>query len=80
MIIRVFGMGCKKCTETYENVKKALEELEINAEIKKIMDLNEISEWVLMTPAVSFDDDIIFEGKVPSILEVKKELEMYLKR
>lgn len=72
-------MGCSKCNETYENVKKAVHELKIDAEIVKITDIKEISEWVLMAPAVAFDEDIIFEGTVPSVNDLKKELEDYLK-
>jgi len=79
MKIRVFGMGCSKCNETYENVKKAVDELKIDAEIVKITDIKEISEWVLMAPAIAFDEDIIFEGTVPSVNDLKKELEDYLK-
>ncbi|ABO34506.1 redox-active disulfide protein 2 [Methanococcus maripaludis C5] len=79
MKIRVFGMGCSKCNETYENVKKAVEESKIDAEIVKITDIKKISEWVLMAPAVAFDEDIIFEGTMPSVNDLKKELEDYLK-
>ncbi|WP_459201237.1 MTH895/ArsE family thioredoxin-like protein [Methanococcus sp. CF] len=78
MKIMVFGMGCSKCNETSENVKKAVEELKIDAEIVKITDIKEISEWVLMAPAVAFDEDIIFEGTVPSVNDLKKELKDYL--
>ncbi|BAP61729.1 MTH895/ArsE family thioredoxin-like protein [Methanococcus maripaludis] len=78
MKIRVFGLGCSKCNETYENVKKAVLEMNIDAEIEKITDIKEISEWVLMAPAVAFDEDIIFEGTTPSVNDLKKELKDYL--
>jgi len=80
MIVRVFGMGCSKCNDTYENVKKALAEMDVKAELIKVTDIKEISEWVLLAPAVAFDDEIIFEGKAPSVSEIKKELEDYLKQ
>jgi small redox-active disulfide protein 2 len=80
MKIRIFGTGCKKCTETYENVKKAVEELGIDAEIVKITDINEISEWIFVAPGVAFDDLVVFEGKLPTVEEVKKELEDYIKK
>uniref|UniRef100_A9A9S5 Thioredoxin n=1 Tax=Methanococcus maripaludis (strain C6 / ATCC BAA-1332) TaxID=444158 RepID=A9A9S5_METM6 len=79
MKIRIFGMGCSKCNETYESVKKAVDDMKIDAEIVKITDIKEISEWALMAPAVAFDEDIVFEGTVPSLNDLKKELEDYLK-
>lgn len=79
MIIRVFGTGCPKCNQTYENVKKAVEELGINAEVMKISDINEISEWIFVAPGVAFDDLVVFEGTVPTVEEIKKELNDYIK-
>ncbi|AEH06404.1 MTH895/ArsE family thioredoxin-like protein [Methanothermococcus okinawensis] len=79
MLIRVFGTGCPKCNETYENVKKAVEELGIDAEVVKVSDINEISEWIFVTPGIAFDDLVVFEGKIPTVEEVKKELEDYIK-
>ena len=79
MIIRVFGTGCPKCNQTYENVKKAVEELGIDAEVVKVTDINEISEWIFVAPGVAFDDEIVFEGKLPTVEEIKKELEDYIK-
>ena len=78
MIIRVLGTGCPKCKKTYENVKKAVEELGIDAEILKVEDIDEISEWVMLTPGVVFDDVVAFEGKVPTVEEVKRGLMKYL--
>jgi small redox-active disulfide protein 2 len=78
VVIRIFGTGCPKCNQTYENVKKAVEELGIDAEIIKVTDVNEIAEWVFVTPGVAFDDVIVFEGKIPSVEEVKEELKSYL--
>ena len=78
MIIRVLGTGCPKCKKTYENVKKAVEELGIDAEILKVEDIDEISEWVMLTPGVVFDDVVAFEGKVPTVEEIKRGLMKYL--
>ncbi|WP_423792830.1 MTH895/ArsE family thioredoxin-like protein [Methanocaldococcus indicus] len=80
MIIRVFGTGCPKCNQTYENVVKAVEELNLKdkVEIKKVTDINEISEWIFVAPGVAFDDYVVFEGKVPTVEEIKEELKKYL--
>ncbi|AXI25798.1 hypothetical protein CFE53_06560 [Methanofervidicoccus sp. A16] len=78
MIIRVLGTGCPKCKKTYENVKKAVEELGIDAEIIKVENIDEISEWVMLTPGVVFDDVVVFEGKIPTVEDVKRGLKEYL--
>jgi len=78
VIIRVLGTGCPKCKKTYENVKKAVEELGIDAEIIKVENIDEISEWVMLTPGVVFDDVVVFEGKIPTVEEVKRGLKEYL--
>ena len=74
MKIKVLGMGCKKCMNVYENVKKAVEELNIDAEIVKITDAAKITEYIMSTPGVVVEDEVIFEGKVPSVEEIKNEL------
>ncbi|ACX72921.1 MAG: thioredoxin family protein [Methanococci archaeon] len=79
LVIRVFGTGCPKCDQAYENVKKAVEELNIEAEIIKVSDINEIAEWVFFTPGIAFDDLLVFEGETPSVEEIKEELLEYLK-
>ncbi|MBW9221401.1 TM0996/MTH895 family glutaredoxin-like protein [Methanothermococcus sp. SCGC AD-155-M21] len=79
VLIRILGTGCPKCKKTYENVEKAVKELGIDAEIVKIEDIDEISEWIMLTPGVVFDNVIAFEGKVPTVEEVKKELMDYAK-
>jgi len=74
MKIKILGMGCKKCMDVYENVKKAVEELKIDAEIVKITEVSKIAEYVMLTPGVVVEDKVIFEGKAPSVEEIKKEL------
>jgi len=74
MKIKVLGMGCKKCMDVYENVKKAVEELKIDVEIVKITEVSKIAEYVMSTPGIVVDDEVIFEGKVPNVEEIKKEL------
>lgn len=46
MNIKVIGTGCEKCDKLYNNVKEALEETGIQAEVEKIEDLMEIVKLV----------------------------------
>ncbi|MFO7676918.1 MAG: thioredoxin family protein [Thermoplasmatota archaeon] len=73
MKIEILGTGCPKCKATEKIVRKAVEELGINAEIVKVEDLEEIiSRGVMMTPAIVIDGEVKIVGKVPSTDEIKK--------
>jgi small redox-active disulfide protein 2 len=73
MKIEILGTGCPKCKATEKIVKKAVEELGIEAEIVKVEDLQEIIDrGVMMTPAVVVDDEVKIVGHTPSVEEVKK--------
>ncbi|NMB46654.1 MAG: thioredoxin family protein [Firmicutes bacterium] len=72
MIIKVLGTGCPKCKETEANVRAALAELGVEAEVVKVTDVNEIMEYgVFMTPALVIDEKVVVSGKLPSIEEIK---------
>ena len=73
MKIEILGPGCSKCRATEKNVKKAVEELGIQAEVIKIEDLQDIiNRGVMMTPAVIVDGKLKIEGHKPSVEEIKK--------
>ena len=75
MKIEVLGAGCPKCKKTYENIKKAIKELGIEAELIKVYDNIEIAKrGVFETPALAIDDEIKIAGRVPSVEEIKKLL------
>ena len=72
MRIQVLGTGCPKCNKTYENVRQAVAEAGVEAEIERVEDLKSIMEFnVMMTPAVAIDGDVKVSGKVPSVEEIK---------
>ena len=73
MKIEVLGPGCSKCKATEKIVKKAVEELGIQADVVKIEDLQDIiNRGVMLTPAVIIDGEVKIEGRKPSIEEIKK--------
>ena len=76
MKIEILGTGCPKCKATEKNVRKAVDEMGIQAEIVKIDDLQEIvNRGVMMTPAVFIDGLAKIVGHVPSPNEIKKLLQ-----
>lgn len=76
MKIEILGTGCPKCKMTEKIVRKAVDELGVQAEIIKIEDLQEIiNRGIIMPPVVVIDGETKIVGHVPSADEVKKLLQ-----
>lgn len=75
MKIQVLGPGCPNCQKLEENVKKAVEELGIEAEIEHIYDFNKMIELgMMMSPGLAIDGKLVSQGKIPEAEEIKKWL------
>ena len=73
MKIEILGVGCPKCKQLTANAEAAVKELNIQAEISKITDIDKITEYgVMMTPAFAVDGTVVSAGKVLSKDEIKK--------
>ena len=71
MDIKVLGPGCQRCEQTAANVKEAVAEAGVSAQIEKITDAMEIAGYGVMgTPAVVIDGEVKCVGKVPSKEEI----------
>jgi small redox-active disulfide protein 2 len=71
MKIEILGPGCARCRATEENVRKALAELKIEAEVEHITDPVEIARrGVRLTPGVIIDGRVQSSGRVPSVNDV----------
>jgi len=75
MKLKIFGSGCSKCKLLTQHTEAAAKELGIDYELEKVTDMNQIiNAGVMRTPALSVDDQIVLEGKVPSARELKQYL------
>lgn len=73
MKIEVLGPGCPKCHNTEENVKKALAELNKEAEVIKVTDISAmIDKGIMQTPALIIDGNIVIQGKIPTVEQIKQ--------
>lgn len=74
MEIKVLGPGCANCAKLYEITEKAVSELEIDASVKKITDMLEISiAGILSTPGLVIGGKVKHSGKpLPSLEKVKE--------
>jgi len=75
MQIQIIGTGCAKCAKLEENARQAAQELNVDAEIVKVGNLDEIVDLgVMTTPAMAVDGVVLSQGKVLSVEEIKEIL------
>jgi len=73
--IEVLGTGCAKCKRLFANAEQAVKDLKIAAEVVKVDDLDEIvNRGVMLTPALFINGDVVAEGRVPDVSEIKSML------
>jgi len=72
MEIKVLGPGCPRCQQTEKNVKEAVSESGVAANVEKVKDTMEIAKHgVFGTPAVIVDGEVKSVGKIPTKDEIK---------
>lgn len=75
MKIEILGTGCLKCNQLATNVKTAVKELGLQAEIAKVTDIDKITGYgVMMTPALAVDGTVVSSGKLLNKDAIKKIL------
>ena len=71
MEVKVLGGGCANCIKLADNAKKALEELDIQADIIKVTEMADIlKHGVMSTPALVIDGKIVASGRVLNKREI----------
>jgi small redox-active disulfide protein 2 len=69
--IKVLGPGCPKCKTTYNNVLEALKQTNIEANVEKVEDIEEMMKYnVLTTPVLLIDEQIKIKGRVAQVNEI----------
>ena len=75
MKIKVLGTGCPKCKSLEKVTRKAVDELNLDAIVEKVEDIQKIMEYAVMrTPALVIDEKVIMTGQVPKFSELKELL------
>ena len=73
--IKVLGAGCKSCHEQYENVKKAVADMNLDAEIEYITDMEKVMGYGVMSmPAIVVNEQVVSMGKVLKTAQVEELL------
>ena len=73
--IKVLGAGCKSCHEQHENVKKAVANMSLDAEVEYITDMEKVMSYGVMSmPAIVVNEQVVSMGKVLKVAQVEELL------
>jgi small redox-active disulfide protein 2 len=73
--LQILGTGCPKCKQLAENAAAAAGQLDLEFEVEKVTDINEIMKFgVMMTPALAVDGEVKITGSVPDVEKLKSLL------
>ncbi len=76
MNIKILGSGCANCKKLEENTVLALKELNLEATIEEVKDIDKIIDYgVMKTPALVIDEKVKSSGRVLGVEEIKKILQ-----
>jgi len=73
MEIKVLGSGCAKCKSLEKVTRKAVDELNLDATVTKVEDIQKIMDYAVMrTPALVINEEVVLSGQLPKVAEVKE--------
>jgi small redox-active disulfide protein 2 len=74
--VQILGTGCPKCKALTERVERVVGEMDLDCEVVKVTDINEIMGFgVMMTPGLAVDGEVKSTGRLPSEEEIRGFLE-----
>lgn len=75
MNIKVLGTGCARCKSLEKITRKAVDELNLDANVEKVEDIQKIMEYAVMrTPALVINEKVVLSGQVPKLSALKELL------
>lgn len=79
MNIKILGLGCAKCDLLEANIRKVVQQLELNVEIEKIDDYQEIVSYGIMrTPGLVIEGKVMSAGRVLYTQEIERLLKVLI--
>lgn len=71
LTIKVLGSGCANCKRLEQIARRAVEELQVEANVIKVTDYNEILKYnIISTPGLVVNEKVVSSGRIPSPAEV----------
>jgi len=78
MEIKVLGTGCANCKNLEKATINVLAELNIDANVEKVEDIQKIMSYGIMrTPGLVINGNVVLSGRVPSVKELKEIILKY---
>lgn len=78
MKIQVLGSGCPTCKKLHEITLQAVNELNLDAEVEYITDIDKIVEMgVMSSPVLAIDGKAVIAGRLPDIEEIKESIKRH---
>lgn len=69
--IKVLGPGCPKCKTTYNNALEAVKQANMDIDVVKVEDIEEMMKYnILTTPVLMIDEEIKIKGRVAQVGEI----------
>ncbi len=73
--IKILGSGCTRCETLYSMTRTAVVELQIDATVEKVDDIQEILKYaVLRTPSLVINEKVVISGELPPMTALKSLL------
>lgn len=71
LTVKILGSGCANCKQLEQLTAKVMDQLAVEAEIIKVTDPLQYSDYgVMTTPALVIDEKTVCSGRVPSLDEL----------
>ena len=65
MEVKVLGPGCMKCNKLYDETRRAIDAVGVDATLEKVEGLGDIASYgVMFTPALVIDGEVVSSGSV----------------
>jgi small redox-active disulfide protein 2 len=73
MEIKILGTGCSKCKVMESQVRRAVEQTQLDITVTKVQDYNQILAFgALSMPALVLDGAVRISGRIPPVEEIIK--------
>lgn len=80
MTIKVLGPGCMNCKKLLESTQQAVKELNADAQVEYVTDMQDIVKYIMSTPGLVIDEVVVHQGKpLPDAQKVKSIIEGRMK-
>ena len=73
MTIQVLGTGCPTCEQLHKLTNQAVKDLDLNAEVEYINDIEKmLALGVMSSPVLVVDNKVVMAGQLPSLEKIKE--------